>query len=106
VLLGGARGYVFDALGDFWETLVKGDTPSLRQRAHFRLTLAGASQLCVEAVDLMYQAAGGSSVYATNPLDRLFRDAHTVHQHITNSPKVFEIAGQMLLGVDPGLPGW
>lgn len=105
-LLGGARGYVFDALGDVWETLVKGDTPSLRQRARYRLTLAGASQLCVEAVDLMYQAAGGSSVYATNPLDRLFRDAHTVHQHITNSPKVFETAGQMLLGMDPGVPGW
>ena len=106
VLLGGARGYVFDALGDFWETLVRGNTPSLQQRARFRLSLAGAAQLCVEAVDLMYQAAGGSSVYATNPLDRLFRDAHTVNQHITNSPKTFEIAGQMLLGVDPGLPGW
>ena len=60
--------------------------------------------MCVEAVDLMYQAAGGSSVYATNPLDRLFRDAHTVHQHITNSPKVFEMAGQMLLGVEPACP--
>jgi indole-3-acetate monooxygenase len=105
-LLGGARGYVFDAVGDFWHALTKGDTPSLPQRARFRLALAGASQLCVEAVDLMYQAAGGSSVYATNPLDRLFRDAHTVHQHITNSPKVFEVAGQMLLGLDPGLPGW
>jgi alkylation response protein AidB-like acyl-CoA dehydrogenase len=62
--------------------------------------------MCVEAVDLMYQAAGGSSVYATNPLDRLFRDAHTINQHITSSPKSFEIAGQMLLGVEPGLPGW
>lgn len=106
LLVGGARGYVFDALGDFWETLLKGDTPTLRQRARFRLTLAGTSALCVEAVDLMYQAAGGSSVYATNPLDRLFRDAHTVHQHITSSPKVFEVAGQMLLGLEPGLPGW
>jgi hypothetical protein len=53
----------------------------------------------------MYQAAGGSSVYATSPLDRLFRDAHTVHQHITNSPKVFEQAGGVLLGLEPP-PGW
>jgi hypothetical protein len=53
----------------------------------------------------MYQAAGGSSVYATSELDRLFRDAHTVHQHITNSPKVYEQAGGALLGL--GLPpGW
>jgi alkylation response protein AidB-like acyl-CoA dehydrogenase len=85
---------------------LQGDTPTLRQRARYRLALAGAAQLCVEAVDLMYQAAGGSSVYATNPLDRLFRDAHTINGHITNSPKVFEVAGQMLLGMEPGLPGW
>jgi alkylation response protein AidB-like acyl-CoA dehydrogenase len=105
-LVGGARGYVYDAVGEFWETLLQGDTPSLRQRARYRLSLAGAAQLCVEAVDLMYQAAGGSSVYATNPLDRLFRDAHTINGHITNSPKVCEVAGQMRLGVEPGRPGW
>jgi alkylation response protein AidB-like acyl-CoA dehydrogenase len=106
MLVVGARGYVFDAVGDFWQALVKGDTPTLRQRARFRFALAAAADMCVEAVDLMYQAAGGSSVYATNPLDRLFRDAHTINQHITSSPKSFEIAGQMLLGVEPGLPGW
>ena len=105
-LVGGARGYVYDALGEFWDVLLRGEVPSLRQRARFRLTLAGASELCVEAVDLMYRAAGGSSVYATNPLDRIFRDAHTVHQHITNGPRVYEVAGQMLLGQEPGLAGW
>ena len=78
----------------------------MRQRARFRLALAGASELCVQAVDLMYQAAGGTSVYATHPLDRLFRDAHTVHQHITNSPKVYETAGGLLLGLEPIPPGW
>lgn len=41
--------------------------------------LAGGSELCLQAVNLMYQAAGGTSVYARSPLDRLFRDAHTVH---------------------------
>jgi alkylation response protein AidB-like acyl-CoA dehydrogenase len=105
VRLGAARGYVYEAVGDLWEALLRGETPSARQRARFRLALAGASELCVEAVDLMYQAAGGSSVYATSELDRLFRDAHTVHQHITNSPKVYEQAGGALLGL--GLPpGW
>ena len=106
VLLGAARGYVYDAVGDFWQTILKGDAPSLRQRARFRLALAGSSDLCVQAVDLMYQAAGGTSVYAPHPLDRLFRDIHTINQHITNSPKVFETAGKMLLGLEPEVPGW
>jgi alkylation response protein AidB-like acyl-CoA dehydrogenase len=106
VLLGGARGYVYDAVGDLWESLLKGEAPSARQRARFRLALAGGSALCLEAVDLMYQAGGGTSVYATSPLDRLFRDAHTVHQHVTNSPKVYEMAGGLLLGLEPIPPGW
>jgi hypothetical protein len=36
----------------------------------------------------------------------MFRDAHTIHQHITNSPKVYEVAGQMLLGLEPSQPGF
>jgi alkylation response protein AidB-like acyl-CoA dehydrogenase len=105
-LVGGARGYVFDVLGDVWDTLVRGDDLTPQQRARFRLSLATACQMCVEAVDLMYQAGGGSSLYATSPLDRMFRDIHTINQHITHQPKVWEMAGRMLLGLDPGLPGW
>ena len=106
MLLSGARGFIFDAVGDVWDSLVKGEPLSLRQRARFRLSLAASSQMSLEAVELMYEAAGGSSIYATNPLDRIFRDAHTMHHHITNSPKVYEQAGQLLLGIDAGLPGF
>ncbi len=103
-LLGGARGYVFDAVGDLWEALERGDPPSLRQRARFRLALADVGQKCTEVVDLMYQTGGGSSVYATSPLDRLLRDAHTMNQHMVHSPSVFEVAGGMLLGLEPSQP--
>jgi hypothetical protein len=60
--------------------------------------------MCTEAVDLMYQVAGGSSVYAKSPLDRIFRDIHTINQHATHQPKVFEAAGRMMLGLEPGMP--
>jgi len=105
-LVGGARGYLFDVLGDVWDTLVRGDDLTPQQRARFRLSLAVACQMCVEAVDLMYRVAGGSSLYATHPLDRIFRDIHTINQHNTHQPKVYETAGRMLLGMEPGLPGW
>ncbi|MGE3909531.1 MAG: acyl-CoA dehydrogenase family protein [Chloroflexota bacterium] len=103
-LLGGARGYVFDAVGEVWDMMQRGDPLTPRQRARFRLALSAASHMCVEAVDLMYQAGGGTSIYAGHPLDRIFRDAHTIHQHITSSPKVYQVAGQMLLGLEPELP--
>lgn len=78
--------------------------PSLRQRARFRLALSDTGQKCAAAVDLMYQAGGGSSVYAAGPLDRLLRDAHTINQHAVHSPSVFEVAGGMLLGLEPSQP--
>lgn len=103
-LVGGTRGFLFDVIGDIWETLQRGDQLSFRQRAMFRLALADVSQKCTEAVNLLYQAGGGSSVYATSRMDRLMRDALTVNQHIMHSPSVYEVAGGMLLGVEPSQP--
>jgi hypothetical protein len=103
-LVGGTRGYVFDVIGDIWETLRQGDALSFRQRALFRLALADVGQKCTEAVNVLYQAGGGSSVYATSPLDRLLRDALTANQHMLHSPSVYEVAGGMLLGLEPNQP--
>jgi alkylation response protein AidB-like acyl-CoA dehydrogenase len=104
--VGSARGFVFDVMGNLWDTLSQGEPLSPRQRARYRLCLASASEMCVEAVELMYRAGGGASLYATNPLDRYLRDIRTLHQHIVFSPKVFEVAGRVLLGLQPNAPGF
>ena len=57
-------------VGDLWATLRTGDAPAPRQRARYRLRLAAACASCVEAVDLPYQVAGGTALYAPHPLDR------------------------------------
>lgn len=101
-----ARSYVYDVMAEVWSALESGAELTPTQRARYRLCLEGSCQLCVEAVELMYHAAGGASLYATSPLDRHLRDIHTVNQHIANSPKVTETAGRMLLGLEPGLLGF
>jgi alkylation response protein AidB-like acyl-CoA dehydrogenase len=105
-LLGAARSYVFDVIGDIWASLQAGDELTVSQRARYRLCAAVCCQMCVEVVDLMYQLGGGSSLYATSPLDRYLRDIHTVQQHLVFSPKVYETTGRMLLGLEPDLPGY
>lgn len=105
-LVHAARAYVYDVMGQVWETLLRGDELSPALRARFRLCLAAACKLCVEAVDVMYEAGGGSSPYAAGPLDRLLRDVHTAQQHMMFSPKVYEATGRLLLGLEPGLPGY
>jgi alkylation response protein AidB-like acyl-CoA dehydrogenase len=105
-LLGSARGFVFDVLDDLWRSLTKGEPLSPQQRARYRLCLVTAAEQSIEAVDLMYTAGGGASLYATNPLDRYLRDVHTVHQHHVFSPKVREVTGRMLLGLEPNAPNY
>jgi alkylation response protein AidB-like acyl-CoA dehydrogenase len=99
-LVGSARSYVFDTLGDTWATLVKGDEPSMQQRARLRLAMTHTHSACVQAVDLLYKAAGGMAVYAANPFDRPFRDLHTINQHTFTSLRTYESVGRVLLGLD------
>ncbi len=102
--LGSVRSYWVDVMGDLWETLRAGDTLSTGQRARYRLCMTYLTNSCVQAVTLMYQAGGGSSLYASHPLDRHFRDIHTLNQHVVVSQKTYQSAGRMLLGLEPGEP--
>ena len=103
-LVGASRAYVREQLGELWETVSAGESPTPAQRATYRLAIAHAMTSAVHAVDLMYRAAGASAIYATSPLDRCLRDVHTAHAHVWVAPDTYEIAGRLLLGLDPGTP--
>jgi indole-3-acetate monooxygenase len=100
-MVSSARGFVFEAVGDMWNTLLTGDLPSLKQRARARLAMVHASTACTEAVELLYKANGGSSVYAGNTFDRRLRDIQTANQHTVVSLKTWEVTGRVLLGLEP-----
>ncbi|GAB1692945.1 acyl-CoA dehydrogenase family protein [Krasilnikovia sp. M28-CT-15] len=68
--------------------------------ARLRLAIATAARNATQAVDLMYEAAGGTSVYASSPLQRHFRDVHAAAQHAMVGPDVRETVGAVLLGED------
>lgn len=99
-LVSSARGFVFEAFGDMWNTMAAGDPPSLKQRARGRLAMAHTSAVCLEAVELLYKANGGSSVYAGSAFDRRLRDMQTANQHTVVSLKTWEVAGRVLLGLE------
>src|ERR1700730_12982834 len=100
-MVSSARAFVFEALGDTWNTLLTGDLPSLKQRARARLAMVHASAACTQAVELLYKANGGSSVYAGNAFDRRLRDIQTANQHTTVSLKTWEVTGRVLFGLEP-----
>jgi alkylation response protein AidB-like acyl-CoA dehydrogenase len=101
-LVGSGRAYVREATRDIWQTVCRGERPSPEQRAVYRLAVARAYDNAVEAVDLMYRVAGASAIYAESRLDRCLRDIHTAAAHVWVSPDTYELAGRLLLGLDPG----
>jgi len=96
-----ARSYVYRTLEDLWETLCRGDQPSPRQRAHYRLMMTYAHQAAKQVVSTLYDTAATSAIFQTSPLDRTMRDILTACQHRVVHLKMYRPAGRLLLGLDP-----
>src|SRR6516162_2334693 len=100
-LLTSARAHAFDVVGDLWASLLDGRQPTERQIALFTTLYPHCVGLCVEVVQLIYKAAGGAAVYQKGPLDRCLRDILTANQHVVATARTYEMAGRLLLGLEP-----
>jgi indole-3-acetate monooxygenase len=103
-LVRSARLYLMDSLDRLWRTLMAGGEASMEERAHARLAAIHAVSNAVQAVDLLYIAAGATALYATCPLERAFRDVHAITQHIGVHPRMSETTGRVLFGLEPDTP--
>ena len=99
-----ARLFLFDSLDRLWSTVIATGEAPMEGRAHVRLAASHAVSSAVQAIDLLYLGAGGSSIYTSCPLERAFRDVHTITQHIGVHPRVMETAGRVLFGLEPDTP--
>jgi alkylation response protein AidB-like acyl-CoA dehydrogenase len=97
--LAAARSFVLEAVAQLYDEAQAG-APSLRTRAVVRGAISNAVDASVTAVDTAYTLAGGTSVYRSSPLQRMFRDVHAATQHVLLSPAMWPAAGRVLLGVD------
>jgi alkylation response protein AidB-like acyl-CoA dehydrogenase len=100
-LLAAARAHYFHVMGDLWLTLLAGGQPSERQLALFTTAYAHTVSVCVDVVQLVYKAAGGAAVYQKGQLDRCLRDVLTMNQHALGTLRTNEMAGRLLLGLEP-----
>jgi alkylation response protein AidB-like acyl-CoA dehydrogenase len=85
------RAFLYDSVAQSWAAVQAGGEIGVTQLAMLRLARTHAVQAAVQAVDLMYTAAGGSSVYTRNLLERGFRDVHTVTQHLSMNPANYQV---------------
>jgi 3-hydroxy-9,10-secoandrosta-1,3,5(10)-triene-9,17-dione monooxygenase len=81
-----------------------GRHPDLSERARVRMDTALAAKYAREAVELLVQAHGTSSLADRNPLQRLWRDVHVASHHaITEWQVNLEVYGKAMLGVEPNI---
>ncbi|MFP6851026.1 MAG: flavin-dependent monooxygenase [Pseudomonas sp.] len=76
--------------------------PSRETLAFWRTNQAYAVKMCVQAVDRLFEAAGGTAWMESNELQRLWRDSHMTAAHAyTDYDVCMQILGRELMGLEP-----
>ncbi|WP_303807943.1 acyl-CoA dehydrogenase family protein [Sandarakinorhabdus limnophila] len=97
--LDAARALAHAEIATAWDRVVAGDALELSVRARLRLAATRLTQVSARVAAKMHELAGGTSVYASHPLNRRFRDAHVATQHVMVAPPTLELAGRVMLGL-------
>jgi alkylation response protein AidB-like acyl-CoA dehydrogenase len=97
--LGAARAGLFAAIGQAWSEAEAGEI-ALVTRARLRLAATHLTRTAADVTRAAYDLGGGAALYLESPLQRRFRDAHAMTQHLMVQPGTFELAGRVLLGIE------
>jgi alkylation response protein AidB-like acyl-CoA dehydrogenase len=101
--IGSARAYMLSEAAEIWEdVLEKGE---LTEESNMRIRLSSTYSIheAKAVVDLIYDAAGATAIFKGNPLERHFRDIHTLTQQYQGRKSHFQAVGASLMGLDPNL---
>ena len=98
-----ARAYLLQSMAEIWKDLQAGKTITVEQRITIRGAATNAIHKAREAVDTVYNAAGATAIFENQPLERRFRDIHTVTQQLQGRLSHFETVGAFMLGAEADL---
>lgn len=99
-----AQATVHDEARAVWRVAEAGEPLEVDQRARLRASSTWATTTAAAVVDTAYTAGGGTSLYASSPLQRRLRDIHAVTQHFLVRPDTMTAAGAVLAGQEPTVP--
>ncbi len=94
-----AKALIRDVVESGWDTAEREGAMTGEQKRQLRLAANHAATASVRAVDICHAAAGGTAVYETSPLQRVFRDVHVAKQHGMIAPRLMEPLGRMAFGL-------
>lgn len=99
-----ARAVLLQSAQQIWSEVSRTDGAlTLDHRMTLRMVSTHAIHTARDAVDFAYNAAGTTAIFESHPLERRFRDMHTVTQQLQGRLSHFETVGAYLLGGEPDL---
>ncbi|HZQ01238.1 MAG TPA: acyl-CoA dehydrogenase family protein [Reyranella sp.] len=98
-----ARAYLLQSIAGIWKEICAGGSLSIEHRIVIRGASTNAIHKAREAVDFAYNAAGATAIFESHPLERRFRDIHTVTQQLQGRLSHLETVGAWLMGADADL---
>lgn len=97
-----ARAFLEKTWAEHAEHGERHEYPSRETLAFWRTNQAYAVKMCIQAVDRLFEAAGGTSWFENNEMQRLFRDSHMTGAHAyTDYDVCAQILGRELMGLEP-----
>jgi len=93
-----ARAYMADEIEQTWQQAKADGSQSVERRTALRLACTHMSRIAANVCREVYDMGGGAVLYEDSPIQRRFRDAHAITQHIVTAPGSFELFGRVLFG--------
>ncbi len=95
--LAAARAYGLQVMADLDAEAQAGRVPSPDHQAEARVASTYVTEVAHRVTMAAFQAAGGTALFDTNPLQRCFRDITAAGQHFVVSQSAYRAVGQFKL---------
>ena len=94
-----ARAYLHDEIGETWDVAQTSENIPVERRAALRMACTHMVRTGADIARNCYDLGGGAALFQSSDLQRRFRDAHAMTQHIVTAPGTWELTGRLLFGL-------
>lgn len=94
-----ARAYLHDEIDQTWEVAQTHDDIPVERRAALRMACTHMVRTGADIARNCYDLGGGAALFQSSDLQRRFRDAHAMTQHIVTATGTWELTGRLLFGL-------
>lgn len=90
-----ARAYLHEEIDQTWDVAQTSDDIPVERRAALRMACTHMVRTSAEICRTCYDLGGGAALFEISELQRRFRDAHAMTQHIVTAPSTWELTGRL-----------